>query len=136
MSSSVIFDTSVLIDQLRTGRHTARIQTLTGLIRTSAVVLGELWRGASTSPERRFLRTLEKNHPVLVPTAKHWVESGEILARVRSEKGFSPEKVRDLHFDVLIALSARALGGLLITSNRNDFELIATYVQVHLEIWP
>ncbi len=48
MSNLVIFDTSIFIDHLRTGCHEARIESVAGLIRTSAVVLAELWRGATS----------------------------------------------------------------------------------------
>jgi predicted nucleic acid-binding protein len=106
-----------------------------GLIRTSAVVLSELWGGVTSIAERRFLKSLQKNHPVLVPTPKNWLESGELLSEMRREKGFVPHKLRNLHFDVLIALTARACGARLITSNRTDFEVIASYVALHLEIW-
>ena len=136
VSNFVVFDTSIFVDQLRTGRHQANIEAVTGLIRTSAVVLSELWRGAATAAERKFLRALERNHPVLVPTAKHWLQSGEILQDMRTRKGFGAEKARDLHFDVLIALTARSYGARLITSNRADFQLIATYIPLRLEIWP
>jgi predicted nucleic acid-binding protein len=135
VNSLVIFDTSVFVDHLRTGSHQERINSVTGIIRTSAVVLAELWRGATKPAERAFLRELEKNHPILTPTEKNWLESGQILDRVRADKGFSPEKLRDLHFDVLIALTARSYGARLITSNRSDFELIRGYRQFQHEIW-
>jgi len=135
MSNLLIFDTSVFVDQLRTGRHQGRIEAITGLIRTSAVVLAELWRGAHKAAERDFLRTLTRNHPVLTPTEKNWVESGQILAKVRAETGHSSEKLRDLHFDVLIALTARVYGAKLITSNRADFKLIRKYCRLQVEFW-
>lgn len=135
MSDVVVFDTSIFIDQLRAGRHQQRLQAAIGLVRTSAVVLSELWRGANTTNERKFLRSLERNHPVLVPTENNWLEFGRILGKIRLEKGFSPEKLRDLHFDLLIALTTRSHGARLITSNRADFEMIASYVPVQLEIW-
>lgn len=135
VSSLVIFDSSIFVDQLRTRRHQQRILATAGLVRTSAVVLSELWRGANSSEERKFLRSLERNHPVLVPTLSNWLESGEIIGKLRVDKGFSAEKLRDLHFDVLIALTARSTGARLITSNRADFELIAGYISVQLEIW-
>ncbi len=135
MSNLIIFDTSIFVDHLRTGRHQQRIDSVTGLIRTSAVVLAELWRGATKSGEREFLRALEKNHPVLTPTEKNWLESGQLLGRICGEKGFTPDKLRDLHFDVLIALTARAFGARLITSNRSDFELINHHRKLELEIW-
>jgi predicted nucleic acid-binding protein len=135
VSELVIFDTSVFVDHLRTGRHQQRIQSVTGLIRTSAVVLAELWRGASKPAEREFLRALEKNHPVLTPTEGNWLESGQLLAKINADKGFTPDKLRDLHFDVLIGLSARSHGARLITSNRSDFELIHGYRRLLLEFW-
>lgn len=135
VSNLVVFDTSVFIDHLRTGCHQERIESITGLIRTSSVVLAELWRGATKSAEHTFLKALEKNHPVLTPTDKNWLESGQILGRMRVDRGFSPEKLRDLHFDVLIALTARAHGARLITSNRSDFEMIREYRQYMLEVW-
>lgn len=133
--SFVIFDTSVLIGHLRTGRYQERINSVTGLIRTSSVVLAELWRGASTAQEHKFLETLARNHPILTPTEKNWLESGQVLGKIYVSKGFSPEKLRDLHFDVLIALTARSHGARLITSNRSDFEMISGYKKVQLEIW-
>jgi predicted nucleic acid-binding protein len=135
VSNLVIFDTSVFIDHLRTGCHQGRIESVCGLIRTSSVVLAELWRGATRPAERLFLKSLEKNHPVLTPTEKNWLESGQILSKLHSDKGFLPDKLRDLHFDVLIALTARSHGARLITSNRGDFELILEYRDYYLEIW-
>ena len=46
-----------------------------------------------------------------------------------------PDKIRDLHFDLLIALTARTYGARLITSNRRDFELIKSYHDFQLEVW-
>lgn len=135
MSDLVIFDTSVLVDDLRTGRHQKRIESVRGLIRTCSVVLAELWRGATTPAEREFLRTLARNHPVLTPTEKNWLESGQVLARIHDDRGYQAGKLRDLHFDVLIALTARSYGARLITSNRVDFEVIDRYRKIRLEIW-
>lgn len=135
MSDLVILDTSVLVDELRTGRNREKIESITGLIRNSSVVLAELWRGATRPAEREFLRALGKNHPILTPTEKNWLDSGRILEAIRSDRGFAPEKLRDLHFDVLIALTARSHGARLITSNRGDFQLIHGYCKLKLEVW-
>jgi predicted nucleic acid-binding protein len=135
VNNLVILDTSIFIDDLRVGRHQQRILALTGLIRTSSVVLAELWRGATRRAERDFLSALEGNHPILNPTEKNWLESGQILGRIRADRGLTPDKLRDLHFDVLIGLTARSHGALLITSDRADFELINSYRKLRLEIW-
>jgi predicted nucleic acid-binding protein len=135
MSDIYVFDTSVFVDDLRTARHQKRIQGLKGLVRNSSVVLAELWRGATRPAEREFLRILRKNHPVFTPTEENWFDSGEILRRIREDNGFTPQKLRDLHFDVLIALTVRTHGARLVTSNRDDFEVIRRYRKFELEIW-
>ena len=135
MSELIVFDTSVLVDHLRTGRYAHQFASVRGLVRNCSVVLAELWRGATAKPERGFLETLQRNHPLITPTAATWIESGQLLARIRHAKGFEPAKLRDLHFDVLIALTARAHGARLITSNAADFELIRQVRTFDLEIW-
>jgi len=135
MSDVIILDTSVLVENLRTGRYRRRIETLHGLIRNSAVVMAELGRGVVKPAEKNFLRALGRNHPTLTPTEKNWLESGEILGEIRADRCFTADKLRDLHFDVLIALTARAHGARLITSNRADFEMIDSYRKLQLEIW-
>jgi predicted nucleic acid-binding protein len=136
MSSIVIFDTSVLVDDLRTGCHQERIDSVGGIIRHSAVVIAELWRGVRSPMEREWLMEFEKNHTILTPGEKNWLESGRILEKMRKQCHLDSTKLRDLHFDVLIALTARSCGARLITSNRADFELIQRYRAFHLEVWP
>ena len=135
MIDLILFDTSIFIDVLWSGRYQSRIESVNGLVRTSSVVLAELWRGARKPAEREFLRALQRNHPVLTPTAGNWLESGQLLGKIAAEKGFASEKLRDLHFDVLIALTARSHGARLITSNRADFEMINRHCKFKLEIW-
>jgi hypothetical protein len=79
MSDLIIFDASVLADQLRTGCHRRRIETLNGLIRNSSVVMAELWRGVVTPADRVALVALARNHPAVTPTQDNWLESGKIL---------------------------------------------------------
>jgi len=131
----IIFDTSIFIDHLRTNKYGKHIEDVNGLIRNSSVVLAELLRGATKEAEENFVATLAKNHPILTPTEKNWLESGTILSKIYKAKGFGPEKLRDLHFDVLIALTARNCGAIVITSNRTDFELIMSFKAFRLEVW-
>jgi predicted nucleic acid-binding protein len=131
----VIFDSSVFVDQLRADRHSQRIDKLDDLVRTSSVVLAELWRGATTRSEQSFLRIIERSYPIFTPTETNWLESGLILSKIQHDKGFEPAKLRDMHFDVLIALTVRTCGARLITSNRADFELIREYREFKLEVW-
>jgi hypothetical protein len=63
--------------------------------------------------------------PAFYADRQNQLQSG--LAKFHGDRGFEPRKLRDLHFDVLIALTARGCGARLITSNRADFELIREY---------
>jgi predicted nucleic acid-binding protein len=135
MSNLVVFDTSIFIDHLRTGCHQQRIADTAGLVRNSAVVLAELSRGATKPSEQEFVERLARNHPILTPTENNWLESGRLLGKIRVHEGFHGEKLGDLHFDLLIALTARSAGARLVTSDQADFELIAKYRRLQLEIW-
>ena len=131
----VIFDSSIFVDDLRTGRYSERVGMIGGLVRNSSVVLAELWRGTTSGAEKKFLIWLVDHYPVLTPTENNWLESGQILQRMQGDHGFESKKLRDLHFDVLIALTARTHGARLITSNCTDFELIRKYRDFKLEVW-
>ena len=135
MSEIVVLDTSVIVDQIRTGRHADKIRGLAGIVRTCSVVIAELWRGASSPADIKTTSALERNHRVLTPTTENWLESGKILAKMRKEEGLEPQKLRDLHFDVLIALTVRNYGATLITTNCADFERIRNYRDFKLEVW-
>ena len=135
MNEPIILDTSILVDQIRSNCHLDRLLALRGLVRNSSVVLAELWRGVSCATDRRTVEAMERRHPILTPTQNNWVESGQILGEMRADHGLEPRKLRDLHFDVLIALTARSHGARLITSNRTDFEMIREYRDFKLEVW-
>lgn len=131
----VLFDSSIYIDDLRTGRFREQIAGVREWVRTSSVVLAELWRGTTSGPEGKFLIWLADHYPVLTPTENNWIESGQILGLMQKDHGFEAKELRDRHFDVLIALTARTSGARLITSNRADFELIREYREFKLEVW-
>ncbi len=134
-SRVAILDTSVYVALLRHGRFHDELIALPFLVRNSAVVLAELRRDATLPRERRFIDELEGNHPVFSPGQSEWRRSAEILAELRASKGFDAAKLRGLHFDALIALTARAMGATLITCNRRDFELIRQRERFELTVW-
>lgn len=131
----LLFDTSIFVDQLRTDRHRERIASASGRIRYSSVVLAELLRGAKKRSDRDIVETLSKRSLLLTPSEKNWLESGHLLSRMSVEHGYLPGKLRDLHFDVLIALTASTHGATVITSNWSDFEMIRRYKRFALEFW-
>jgi predicted nucleic acid-binding protein len=101
----------------------------------SAVVLAELWSGASSVVDLGIVEALAGMFPVLTPTELDWIDSGRILTTIGMEERLEPARVRALHFDLLIALTACSHGARLVTSNRADFELIRSYREFRLEVW-
>jgi predicted nucleic acid-binding protein len=130
-----ILDTSVYIENFRTGRFTFRILQSPFVIRCSAVVLHELLRGARPGIEQRFVTDLMDRCHVLTRTEAHSIQAAEILNAMRKREHYDRSKVRDLALDVLIALSARSIGAALITCNKTDFQAIRRHLSFHVVCW-
>ena len=130
-----ILDTSVYIDNLRSGRFRQEILDLKFVIRCSAVVLAELSRGVRSRPMRRFVDDMAKNLRVIAPNEREWIESGRIVHRIATAKGYDIQKAREIHFDVLIALTARRIGAHLITCNADDFIAVREHMAFNLVCW-
>jgi predicted nucleic acid-binding protein len=130
-----VIDSSVYIDNLRSGRFKQELLDLRLIVRCSAVVLAELSRGARSSAMKRFVDDLAKNLRIVAPNEREWLESGRIVRRLVAARGYDVHKTRELHFDVLIALTARRLGACLITSNAADFRAISEFLDFKLICW-
>ena len=130
-----VLDTSVYIENFRTGRFMLVLLRSPWIVRCSAVVLHELRRGARIPLEVRFVGELARKVRILTPTEGHWLESAEVLSRLGAKKGYGPNKLRDLAFDTLIALSARDSGATLITCNRQDFTAIREHLAFKVIFW-
>jgi predicted nucleic acid-binding protein len=131
-----ILDTNVYIDHWERGAHTEALGLVERslIVRHSAVVLSELRRGAHTRQARRVIESLRRLAPIIwTPTEADWWQAGEMVARVGVRCGWDASKKRAFQNDVLIGLTARRHGALLITSNRADFERIAE--EVPLRLW-
>lgn len=123
------------IPYLRHGTYADRLQAVRGVFRNSAVVLAELLRGATRRAEVRLVEAMARSVAVLTPSRGDWTASGRILGRLGRLRRFDPARLRDLHFDVLVALTARAAAGVVITADREDFEAIRTVLGFDLEVW-
>ena len=130
-----ILDTSVYIDNLRSGRFKQEILDLKFVVRLSAVVLAELSMGARSIEMKRFVDDLAKNFGIIAPNERGWIQSGRIVSRLVAAKGFDIHKTREIHFDVLIALSARRIGAYLVTCNVADFTAVREFVGFSLVRW-
>jgi len=130
-----ILDTSVYIENFRTGRFTLDLLRSPWIVRCSAVVLHELRRGTKTALELKFVSELAKRVQIITPNERHWLKSAEILSRIGRKSGYGPIKLRELAFDVLIALSARDIGATLVTCNRKDFSEIRKHKFFKVLYW-
>lgn len=130
-----VLDTSIYIENFRTGRFAFRILRSPLIIRCSSVVLHELLRGAKTRVERRYVTDLARHCRTLTPTESHWMQAAEVLGALSRREHYDTTKIRELAFDVLIALSARSIGATLITCNETDFQIIRRHLSFSLVCW-
>ena len=124
----LVFDTSVYIDYFNRGRHEDVLFQAGAVKYLSAVVLMELRAGASRPQDRRVLRAVERTfrrtRRIVAPTAAVFADAGDVLQRLRSDRGYRLSSSNTLVNDVLIALSARSIGAAVVTQNGRDYEAI------------
>jgi predicted nucleic acid-binding protein len=105
----------------------------------SAVVLAELRAGADRAADAKRLEVLRRlflaRSRLLAPTVADWNLAGEVLIRLRRKFHLEGKGLTRLFNDVLIALSARRIGAIVITSNRTDFERIRVCYGFALYLW-
>lgn len=130
-----IFDTSVYIDNLRSGRFQKELLELKFVVRISAVVLAELWRGARSREMIKAVDYLTTNLHIIAPNEREWVESGKIVGRITRANGYDDRKAKEIHFDVLVAMTARKIGAHLITCDVDDFRAIREVMDFNLICW-
>ena len=118
-----LFDTNVYISELTRAIPNDVVERWRSqyLVRLSPVVYHELLRGARKKDWVYEIR----DHTVLapVPTFKMWEEAASILSQWHFSSGEN-EALFKLQNDVLIALTARSLGAVVITQDKH-FEKIA-----------
>jgi|SRR6266568_5397826 len=78
-----VLDTSVYIENFRTGRFTQRITESPFLFRGISVVIHELLRGARRPTEQEFALDLAANLRLYTPTERIWLDSVEVVAGPR-----------------------------------------------------
>ncbi len=130
-----LLDTSIYIENFRSGRFTFRLLQSPYVVRCSSVVLHELLRGAGTRTERKFALELARRCQVVTPTEQHWLTAAEILNRLRRKEHYEATKLREVAFDVLIALAAHSIGASVITANHEDFRAIQRELPFQLLCW-
>jgi predicted nucleic acid-binding protein len=109
----------------------------------SAVVAQELRAGTRsrrdlTALERHVLTVFGRANRVIVPSLRAWHRSGDLLAEMARKDGLEAARVsKAFANDLLLALSCRETGCVLVTDNTRDFARIRRFVQFEfVGSWP
>lgn len=88
--------------------------------------------------ERSVLRVYEGADRIITPSANAWHRLGDLLADMAQQEGLELARVsKAFANDVLLALSCRESGCLLITENERDFSRIRRFVAFDFTTpWP
>lgn len=120
-----LIDTNVYIDWLNEGRHESLLFQRNTVKYLSAVVIMELYAGAFSPEDRKriglIVHAFEKAGRILVPSRATYEEAGHLLRRIQGSLRYPLRRAQGLVGDALIALSARAIGAMVITQNKEDF---------------
>lgn len=121
----LIVDTNLYIDWLNAGKHEPILFQTDAVKFMSAVVMMELLAGARAAHDRIRLHdlftTFTKLGRIITPSLANYQEAGDVLRQLQTVHGYHIQKSRSLANDVLIALSARTVGGTVVTQNKQDF---------------
>jgi len=109
----------------------------------SAIVVQELRAGVKRiddrkALERNVLTIFNRAGRTITPSADAWHRSGDVLAEMARQEGLEIARIsKAFGNDVLLALSCREAGCVLVTDNERDFRRIRRFVQFDfIEPWP
>jgi predicted nucleic acid-binding protein len=142
-----VLDTNLFIRAFRDPAANAELQRFHQLFAPfeylSAVVAQELRAGARSAADRRrlerhVLAPYARRDRVVTPSSQAWHDSGDLFAELSRREGLEIGRLsKAFGNDVLLALSCREQGLVLVTDNRRDFERIAWVLPFHfVDRWP
>lgn len=109
----------------------------------SVIVAQELRSGIHRPPDRKalekhVLNVFERANRTITPSAVAWHRSGDLLAEMARKEGLEIARVpKAFANDILLALSCREAGCVLVTDNARDFQRIRRFVQFEFtKPWP
>jgi predicted nucleic acid-binding protein len=130
-----LLDTNLFIQGFRDPRANASLQRFHQVFAPfeylSAVVAQELRAGAQSHHDRRLLDRhvldlFRRRDRLVTPSARAWEDSGDVLAELGRRDGLDLRRLsKAFGNDVLLALSCRETGIVLVTDNERDFLRIA-----------
>ncbi len=126
MKPKAVPDTSFLVEHFRKETVQEAFLNLTRYyhVAFSSVVLMELLAGAFDPKEQKLIEQIARNFTVLSVTERQWFICGGIMMKLRRDKKIDRVRVKGLLADILVAVSVRDAGAVLVTKNEKDFKLI------------
>jgi predicted nucleic acid-binding protein len=134
-SRKYVVDTNLFIDGFREAAANQELQRFHAacapFVYLHAVVAHELRAGIRSQSdrdklERELLGRFERLGRVVTPSTSCWNTAGNVLSELARAEGLVAAQVSKAFLcDVLIALSCREAGVVLITANTKDFRRIA-----------
>ena len=122
VTQSNLLDTNIYIANFRNNAYANLVKSPSNFL--SAIVLTELYIGATQSQKRVIRRKLEKHYAkkdrIVIPTRSDYTALSEILHRLRGRLDINQ---RSIVFDVLIALTARRVKATIVTED-DHFEIL------------
>lgn len=142
-----VLDTQIFIDAFRDRTANEALQRFHRAFAPfeylSVVVAQELRAGVRQERhrkvlERNVLDVFERAGRTIAPTATAWHRSGDLLSDMARTEGLEIGRVsKSFANDVLLALSCREAGCVLVTGNERDFHRIRRYVSFeYVKPWP
>ena len=88
--------------------------------------------------ERNVLKVFQRANRTITPSPDAWHRSGDVLAEMARQEGLEIARVsKAFANDILLALSCREAGCVLVTDNERDFQRIRRLVQFdYMKPWP
>jgi predicted nucleic acid-binding protein len=146
-SRKYVLDTQLFINAFRDPVVNEELQqfhrAFSPLEHFSVIVAEELRAGVQRPQdrkalERNILKVFQRANRTITPSADAWQRSGDVLAEMARQEGLEIARVsKAFANDVLLALSCREAGCMLVTDNERDFQRIRRVVQFdYMKPWP
>ena len=142
-----VLDTQLFIDAFRDPAANEALQQFhraySPFEHFSVIVAQELLAGVRRprdrkALERNVLKVFSRASRTITPSSDAWHRSGDLLSEMARQDGLEVGRVsKAFANDVLLALSCREAGCVLVTDNERDFRRIRRFVQFDFtKPWP
>jgi predicted nucleic acid-binding protein len=142
-----VLDTQLFIDAFRDPAANEALQRFHRAFAPfeylSVVVAQELRAGVRRTKdrkalERNVLSVFERSGRTFAPSASAWHRSGDLLSAMARKDGLEIDRLSEsFRNDVLLALSCREAGCVLVTENERDFQRIRRHEPFdYMRPWP